>query len=106
MARREQRPPLRLRAPLRLILAPPPYLARRFNGGQRPLPSSFLPAIQTQEIIMKQLHDSVVVITGASSGIGRATASKYARAGANLVLAARRKNVLKEVAEECERHGS
>ena len=55
---------------------------------------------------MKNLYDRVVVITGASSGIGRATALKYARAGANLILAARRKRVLKEVAEECERHGS
>ena len=55
---------------------------------------------------MNKLQDSVVVITGASSGIGRATALKYAREGANLVLAARRKQVLKEVAEECRRHGS
>jgi short-subunit dehydrogenase len=55
---------------------------------------------------MNKLQDRVVVITGASSGIGRATALKYAREGANLVLAARRKQVLKEVAEECERHGS
>ena len=53
---------------------------------------------------MKKLHDKVVVITGASSGIGRATALKYASAGANLVLAARRKNVLKNVAEECRHH--
>jgi short-subunit dehydrogenase len=55
---------------------------------------------------MNKLQDSVVVITGASSGIGRATALKYAHAGANLVLAARRKNVLKEVAEECQRQGT
>jgi short-subunit dehydrogenase len=55
---------------------------------------------------MKNLQDHVVVITGASSGIGRATALKYARAGANLVLGARRKQVLKEVADECEGHGS
>ena len=55
---------------------------------------------------MKNLQNRVVVLTGASSGIGRATALKYARAGANLVLAARRKRVLKELAEECSRLGS
>ncbi len=49
----------------------------------------------------QHLFGSVAVITGASSGIGRATALAFARAGANLVLAARRKEALKDVAEEC-----
>jgi short-subunit dehydrogenase len=43
----------------------------------------------------------VVVITGASSGIGRATAHAFARAGARLVLAARSAQSLDEVAAEC-----
>lgn len=43
----------------------------------------------------------VVVITGASSGIGRATALEFARQGASVVLAARRMAALHEVAEEC-----
>ncbi|WP_448208441.1 SDR family oxidoreductase [Azospirillum sp. sgz302134] len=45
--------------------------------------------------------DKVVVITGASSGIGRATAVAFARRGAAVVLAARRHAALHEVAEEC-----
>lgn len=36
------------------------------------------------------IKDKVVVITGASSGIGEATANKLAAAGAKVVLGARR----------------
>ena len=43
----------------------------------------------------------VVVITGASSGIGRETALRYARRRDRLVLASRTEGTLREVAEEC-----
>ncbi|HUD11765.1 MAG TPA: SDR family oxidoreductase [Candidatus Saccharimonadia bacterium] len=55
---------------------------------------------------MKDLTDQVVVITGASSGIGRATAIEFARAGAKVVLAARDAEALKEAASECEGVGA
>jgi NAD(P)-dependent dehydrogenase (short-subunit alcohol dehydrogenase family) len=53
----------------------------------------------------RKLQDSVVVITGASSGIGRATALEFARRGATVVLAARREQPLRELAVECEHLG-
>lgn len=49
---------------------------------------------------------AVVVITGASSGIGRAAAHAFAKEGARLVLAARSTETLHEVAKECAAHGA
>lgn len=48
----------------------------------------------------------VVVITGASSGIGRETARRYARRGARLVLASRSRPALETVAQECRELGA
>jgi short-subunit dehydrogenase len=47
----------------------------------------------------------IVVITGASSGIGRATALAFARDGAAVVLAARRTDKLEDAARACEAAG-
>ncbi len=54
---------------------------------------------------MRDLRNSTVVITGASSGIGRAAALAFAREGANLALIARRSNALQELAAECAAKG-
>src|SRR5512137_1275256 len=56
---------------------------------------------------MKKLafHDHVVIITGASSGIGQALALQLAGQGAKVVLAARRADRLEQVAVECRQAG-
>ncbi len=54
---------------------------------------------------MAKLTDLSVVITGASSGIGRATALAFARQGASVTLAARSGGALAAVARACERAG-
>jgi NADP-dependent 3-hydroxy acid dehydrogenase YdfG len=54
---------------------------------------------------MRQKHGRVVVITGASSGIGRAIALKFAKNGDSVVAAARRKNLLNDLVDECEKLG-
>lgn len=53
-----------------------------------------------------KLTDRWVVITGASSGFGAATALAFARAGARLLLGARRVERLEAVAAEARRAGS
>jgi NADP-dependent 3-hydroxy acid dehydrogenase YdfG len=53
-----------------------------------------------------KLTGKIVFITGASSGIGEATAYAFAAEGARLLLAARRKEKVDSVAEECLRKGA
>lgn len=48
---------------------------------------------------MNSLKDKIVLITGASSGIGRSCAIKFAEAGAKLILCARRKDRLSELSQ-------
>ncbi|OBZ92031.1 short-chain dehydrogenase [Pararhizobium polonicum] len=54
---------------------------------------------------MTTLSNKVAIITGASSGIGRATAKLFAREGARLVLSGRRRTALDELIAEIEAEG-
>lgn len=54
---------------------------------------------------MSDVKDKVVILTGASSGIGEATATHLADHGAKLVLAARRDERLKEIKKSIEKNG-
>ena len=54
---------------------------------------------------MLDLHGKHVVVTGASSGIGRAVAVALAKEGARVALLARRQDVLDGIASEIEAAG-
>jgi short-subunit dehydrogenase len=76
------------------------------SGGTEQLKRSFswLPrAVRTssERWMPQDLSPVRAVVTGASSGIGRATALALARKGARIALAARRAEVLRDLAAEC-----
>jgi NAD(P)-dependent dehydrogenase (short-subunit alcohol dehydrogenase family) len=52
------------------------------------------------KIRLKRLCDQVIVITGASSGIGLTTARDAARRGARVVVSARSEDALRRLTEE------
>ncbi|MED3885448.1 SDR family oxidoreductase, partial [Priestia aryabhattai] len=54
---------------------------------------------------MSNTKGKVVIITGASSGIGEATAKELSAKGAKLVLAARREDRLKALQEDIKANG-
>ncbi len=58
--------------------------------------------VKNNKNIIMNLKDKVAIITGASSGIGEATALKLAKEGVKVVLTARSEDKLKELAQKIE----
>ena len=54
---------------------------------------------------MKRLADKVAIVTGASSGIGHATARLFAKEGASVIVSARRQSELDALVETIARNG-
>ena len=46
---------------------------------------------------MKAPYSKIVLITGATSGIGKATSARFAEQGYNLILTGRRLSILEEL---------
>lgn len=55
--------------------------------------------------MMKRLENKVAIITGGNSGVGAATAIRFAKEGAKVVITARREGPLKEVADTIQANG-
>ncbi|KAF5195529.1 11-beta-hydroxysteroid dehydrogenase [Thalictrum thalictroides] len=77
-----------------LLVILPPYLLYKFVNSI------------IKRFTMEDLTGKVVLITGASSGIGEHLAYEYAKKGARLALVARREKKLQEVAEKALKFGS
>lgn len=60
---------------------------------------------QQRKVQLRPIKDQTIVITGATSGIGLATARKAAKRGARIVAAARNEQALQELVDELKARG-
>src|SRR3954447_23256648 len=80
--------------------------ARQWSRLQAPQRRAACVAWRRRTSVMQQsLKGKVIVITGASSGFGKGAAMELARQGANVVLAARRSELLDQLARDCKAAG-
>lgn len=77
----------------------------QLNDSNKVLAHELEPGRPFTELSLKKLKDQVIVITGASSGIGLVTARMAASKGAKVVLAARNGHALKQLTEELRQKG-
>jgi thioester reductase-like protein len=85
-------------------IAVPPlssYAGRLWDYWERNLD----PDLFRERSLARTVRDQRIVVTGASSGIGRELALKLGEAGAQVILVSRTREKLEEVAEEVERRG-
>lgn len=75
------------------------------DGTANPSPPVRGLGVGTMSISLKNLDEQVIVITGASSGIGLTTARAAAEQGAKVVLTARSGDTLAEVVQEIHANG-
>ena len=57
------------------------------------------------KVIMSSLAGKVAIITGASSGIGAATAVQFAKLGALVAITGRNEDNLRSTAQQCKEQG-
>lgn len=60
---------------------------------------------ETKDEDNMRLKNKIVIITGASSGIGEQTAELFAKEGVTVIAVARRADKLKELADRCQAYG-
>jgi short-subunit dehydrogenase len=92
-------------SPEKVIFAHGEWFDRQATERLRRSLHWLVPACSDGLAASKEMAGTRVVITGASSGIGRAAAMAFAEKGASVILAARRGQMLERLALECEALG-
>src|SRR5665213_4032957 len=73
----------------------------------RPMRTELEPVRPVKTLLFAENHmQKVVVVTGASAGVGRATAREFAAQGCGVALLARNQGRLETIADECRALGA